>query len=172
MTTPKPPSQPGCLWLQECIEECNGDTVFVEDEGVRATFRNPNHDRIRKIRYDACYYKGKGRQADFILGLPEVIDVILELKNSDTNIKDAALQVATTFERWRDDPIAAKKIAGLIIYGRIEGKKKLPGRVPRASAVINGLRADFFRNYQKLLLIHENGAKQFRFDDFLKKTND
>jgi hypothetical protein len=171
MTIQKPPSQPGCRWVEECIEICTGPTVFVEDQGVRATFANPRRREIRKIHYDGCYATEEGKQADFIVGLPDVIDVIVELKGSDTNLKNAVLQVESTLETWRRDPKAASSIAGLIIYGRIEGAKKLPGRLPRTAAVILGLRATYLKTRRFLLLIHENGERRFTFNDFLRKNN-
>jgi hypothetical protein len=171
MSTQRPPSQPGCAWVEECIEICTGRSVYVEDEGVRATFLNPKRSKIRKIHYDGCYAAKMGRQADFILGLPKVVDVIVELKGSDANLKDAALQIESTLESWKEEEKSEEVIAALIIYGRIEGKKKLPGRVPRTAAVILGLTAEFFKRHKKLLLIKENGEMQFSFNDFLRKTS-
>jgi hypothetical protein len=171
MSIRRHPSQPGCAWVEECIEVCTGSTVYVEDEGVRATFLNPRGRKIRKIHYDGCYAAKAGRQADFILGLPKVVDVMIELKGSDTNLKDAALQVGSSLEAWKQDPKRQPTIAALIVYGRIEGKKKLPGRVPRTAAVILGLTAEFLKVRGTRLLIHENGERQFTFNDFLRKTN-
>ncbi len=150
---------------------CTGRSVYVEDNGVRATFLNPKRTEIRKIHYDACYAATNVRQADFILGLPGIIDVVIELEGSDSNIKDAALQVESTLDDWKQDRKSEKTVAALIVYGRIEGKKKLPGRVPRAAAVILGLEARFLNTRNVLLLIHENGEKQFTFNDFLRKRD-
>jgi hypothetical protein len=171
MNTLRHPSQPGCAWVEECIEICTERTVYVEDEGVRATFLNPKGRKIRKIHYDGCYAAKKERQADFILGLPKVVDVIIELKGSDANLKDAALQIESSLEAWKQDSKRHTTIAALIIYGRIEGKKKLPGRVPRTAAVILGLTAEFLKVRGIRLLIHENGERQFTFNDFLEKKN-
>lgn len=171
MITPKPPSQPGCAWVEKCIEICTARAIYVEDHGVRATFLNPRRTKIRKVHYDGCYSKMPGRQADFIVGLPGIIDVIVELKGSDANLKDAALQVESTLGVWESDPKSERKIAALIVYGRIEGKKKLPGRVPRAAAIILGLSASFLKTHGRRLLIHENGERQFTFNDFLRKSN-
>jgi hypothetical protein len=171
MTTPKPPSQAGCTWVGDCIEICTGGSVYVEDRGVRATFVNRRQREIRKIHYDGCCSANNGRQADFIVGLPGTIDVIVELKGSDTNLKDAALQVESTLDSWREDPKSEKTIAALIVYGRIEGTKKLPGRLPRTTAVIFGLTAEFLKTQKTLLLIHENGERQFTFNDFLRKND-
>src|ERR1700679_3949066 len=108
MNTQRPPSQPGCTWIENCVEICTDTSVYVEDHGVRATFRNPQINRIRKIHYDDCYFTGEGKQADFIVGLPTIIDVIVELKGSDTNLKDAALQIESTLDVWKDDPNRAR----------------------------------------------------------------
>ena len=103
-----------------------------------------------------------------------VIDVIVELKGSDTNLKGgrgAGLQVEYTLEAWKQDAKRAPRVAALVIYGRIEGKKKRPGRRPRAIAAKESVERDFLRRNNVLLLIHENGEKQFRFSDFLRKTD-
>jgi hypothetical protein len=171
MSTQRPPSQPDCAWAEECIEICTGPSVYVEDRGVRATFLNPRRRKIRKIHYDGCYSQQAHRQADFIVGLRGTIDVIVELKGSDTNLKEAAQQVESTLGAWREDPKRENTIAALIVYGRIEGPKKLPGRFPRAAAVIFGLTAEFLNRHKILLLIHENGEKQFAFKDFLRESD-
>jgi hypothetical protein len=175
MTIQKPPSQPGCVWVEECIETCTSSSVFVEERGIRATFRNPRGKQIRKVHYDGCYYgAATGRRADFIVGLPDRIDIIIELKGSDTNLtgKSGAFdQIETTLRDWKADEHCGPRIAALIIYGRIRVKKKLPGRVPRALAERSALEAQFLKAHNTLLLIHENGEKQFSFSDFLKKSD-
>lgn len=171
MNTQRPPSQSGCTWAENCIEICTGRTVYVEDQGVRATFLNRRRGHIRKVHYDGCYSTGQSRRADFIVGLPGTIDVIVELKGSDTNLKQAARQVEITLNAWRNDPKRERTIAALIVYGRIEGLKKLPGRLPRAAAVISGLTAEFLNIHRILLRIHENGEKQFTFNDFLRTSD-
>jgi hypothetical protein len=163
---PKPPSQPGCSWVEECIEECDAPSLFVEDRGVRATFLNPRGRRLRKVHDDGCYGPRDTRQADFIVGLIGVVDVVVELKQSDTNIKGAADQVEETLDAWRQDGKRAPSVAALIVYGRIEGTKKLPGRLPRAKAVISGIVARFVKR-GTLIVIAENGARQYSFTDFI-----
>jgi len=167
MNGQRPPSEPGCTWAEDCIETCTGPSVHLREQGVGATFVNRRRSHIRKIHYDHCYFRGRGRRADYIVGLPDVVDVIVELEGSDTNLKDAAQQVEATLDAWEQDTKSARKIACLIVYGRIEGKKKLPGRVPRLEAVASGLRADFLNRRRTLLRIHENGKRKFTFRDFL-----
>jgi hypothetical protein len=164
---PKPPSQAGCSWVEECVEECDGPSLFVEEEGVRATFQNPRKERLRKVHYDGCYAPTGAQQADYILGLVNVIDVVVELKKTDTNIRGAADQIESTIHSWRTDQKRAPRIAALIVYGRIEGPKRLPGRIPRAKAVISGVVARFLKR-GTLLLIEETGRRQYNFRDFME----
>jgi hypothetical protein len=175
MNTQKPPSQPGCEWVEECIEICNAQSVFVEDRGIRATFLNPRRERIRKISYDGCYCKEDNvKQADFIVSKIGIIDIIVELKGSDTNLKGgrgADKQIEYTLEAWKQNANRSSRIAALIIFGKIEGSKKRPGRRPRASAAREAVQRDFLREHKILLLVYENGEKQFRFNDFFPNPN-
>jgi hypothetical protein len=167
MSTPGAPSQPDCRWAEDCIEICTGLSVYVEEQGVRATFVNPRRREIRKIHYDGCYAPRTARQADYILGVVDTVDVIVELKGTDTNLKDAADQVESTLETWRRDSKRAPAISALIVYGRIEGPKRLPGRLPRTRAVILGISARFLK-HGTLLMIEESGARQYSFSDFMR----
>jgi hypothetical protein len=166
MNGQKSPSQHGCEWVERCIEICTARSIHVEEKGVRATFTNSQRKPVRKIHYDGCFYTGRGKRADYIVGLPETIDLIVELKGTDTNLKDAARQVEKTLDKWEEHPMRARLIAALIIYGRVEGRKKLPGRVPRTEAVILGLRAELRKRRGLILRIHENGEQRFKFRDF------
>jgi hypothetical protein len=118
------------------------------------------------VHYDGCYAPRAAPQADYIVGLINVVDVVVELKSSDTNIRGAADQVERTLDMWKRDEKRAPAVAALIVYGRNEGTKKLPGRVPRAKAVISGIIARFVK-HGTLLVIAENGAKQYSFNDFI-----
>jgi hypothetical protein len=172
MTIQKPPSQPECEWVEECIESCDATSVYVVERGVGATFLNSRRKKIRKIHYDGCYNKTPGvKQADYIVGMPDVLDVIVELKGSDTNIKEAYFQVESTLEAWRVNPARYRKIVCLIVYGRIEGKKKLAGRVPRANSMKDSAERQFLGANKALLLVRESGSEQFNFNDFLRKTD-
>ena len=154
---------------------CTVSSVFVEERGIRATFRNPRRMQIRKVHYDGCYYKADaGRHADFIVGLLDRIDILVELKGSDTNLtgrSGAFDQIESTLRMWKTDEHCSPRVAALIIYGRIKVKKKLPGRVPRALAERSALEAQFLKAHKTLLLIRENGERQFSFNGFLRKND-
>jgi hypothetical protein len=119
----------------------------------------------RDAQQAGCYAPRDAQQADYIVGIIDTIDVVVELKGSDTNIKGAADQVERTLDTWKQDQKRAPAVAALIVYGRIEGLKKLPGRLPRAKAVISGVVARFLK-HGTLLVVAENGARQYSFTDF------
>ncbi len=170
MTIQRPPSQPGCEWVEKCIESCDAKSVFVEENGVRAAFANPRGRRIRKIHYDGCYYKRRGElKADYIVGLPSTLDVIVELKGSD--LRHARDQVEMTLDRWKVDPLRFQKTVCLIVYGRLEGKERKAGRIPCINSTIQSLERDFLRRKKTLLLIRESSSLQFRFDSSLRKAD-
>lgn len=174
MTTQKPPSQPGCEWVEECIELCTATSIYVEEQGVAATFLNPRGREIRKVHYDGCYNKAASAyKADYILSLPGIVEVVVELKGSHTNLKHALEQVVSTVEDWQADPKCSAKPAGLIVFGAIQTRDHLPRRRPKANSTVQTIAGDFRRRFKGriLLLIHESGEKQFRFKDFLKKSD-
>jgi hypothetical protein len=173
MTKQKPPSQPGCQWVEDCIEVCDGPSVYLDENGVQAWFRNRDRARVRKIHYDGCYNKTEGAyRADYILGLPGLIDIVIELKGSHSNLRHAYQQVVGTLEIWQGDPKRFPKLAALIIYGSIRTKDDLPRRRPKARSSVQAVQSDFLKAFRgKIrLFVHESGEKQFKFADFLRKN--
>jgi hypothetical protein len=155
----------------------DADKLYLDENGISAVFLRLRGHTMRKISYDRCYCTVRERkQADFIIGAQGLIDVIVELKGSDTNLKgsddrSAARQVEATLHDWRKDQNSERRIAALIVFGRIEGKKKGAGRRPRARSAIQTLEVEFLRRLRVLLLVRESGEKQFRFTDFMPRKN-
>lgn len=174
MNTPKLPSQPGCERVEECIEICTGRTICVNEGGVQAWFRNPNREEVRKIEYDGCFDKSEGTyKADYIIGLKDVCDIVVELKGSHTNLGHALEQVIETIEVWRSSRYRYPRIAALIVYGTIWSRDALPRRRPKAISAIQSVQGDFRDHFKgKIrLLVHESGEQQFTFGDFLRKND-
>jgi hypothetical protein len=174
MTVPKPPSQSGCEWVEECIELCNATSIHVDERGVAATFLNPRRKQIRKIHYDACYNTEPGSlKADYILGIQGVVDIVIELKGSHTNLKHASEQVASTLDVWQRNPNRWGRLAALVVYGAVRTRDDLPRRRPKAFSSVQSVENDFRSRFKDriLLFIHESGEKKFRFSDFLRKND-
>jgi len=168
-------SMPASIHANECVNFRKDDRTVLVEGGVSAKFVNPRNRLVRVIKYDSCLCREKrAKRADYIIGEVNSIDVIVELKGSDSNLKgsddrSAARQVEATLIEWRKNELAARRIAALIVFGRMEGNKKGAGRRPRARSTIQSLEAYFLRRFQILLLVRESGQVQFRFDDFMPR---
>ena len=170
MTIQRVSSKPGCHWLEPCIEVCGADPVYVAENAAEAYFENHRGHLIRKIYYDDCYCRDQTvLKADFILGLPNRIDVVIELKGAD--LGHAYAQVESTLARWRNDPNRYSTIACLIIHSRREATLKRVGILPRWRSQVGSAEARFLRTNRTLLLIRESSIQRFRFDDFLRKND-
>jgi hypothetical protein len=148
--------------------------VCVDEKGVQAWFRNPRRLKIRKVHYDGCYDKRPAEyKADYILGMPDIIDIVIELKGSHTNIRHAYHQIVNTIESWEASRIHYRKLAALIIYGAIRTKDGLPRRKPKALSAVQAIEGDFKRQFGRRvrLFVYESGTRQFTFNDFLRKND-
>jgi hypothetical protein len=170
MNTPKPPSQLGCSRIEDCIELCDSDPVYLEENGVRANFARPRAKLVRKIEYDDCYDKEPNTlKADYIVGLIDVVDVIVELKGSDR--KHARDQVETTLGKWRQSGLRYPRIVCLVVYGRLEGKNRKAGRIPKINSSNEALERDFLRRNNALLWVRESCAHHYQFTELLGKAD-
>jgi hypothetical protein len=166
MTRRKPRSISETTHAAECIEHSNEISLHISEHGVGATFLNPRRKQLRKIRYDGCYRRTpRSRQADYIVGLAQVVDVIVELKGSD--LKHAVTQIETTFGAWKDDPIRYPRIVCLIVYGRIEAKRKGVGKIPRMGSNVGTIEREFLLTHNTQLWVRESGSEKFRFNKLL-----
>lgn len=149
---------------------CTENPLSVEENGVRASFSNPRARAIRIIAYDNCYNRNANElKADYILGVPKRLDVIVELKGSD--LKHAYMQVESTLERWKIEPIRYARIVCLIIFGRLEGSERKAGRIPRMNSSNGAKERDFLYRNATLLLIRESSSGLFKFDKTLGSTD-
>jgi hypothetical protein len=170
MKTQKPPSQSGCRRVDNCVEICDADPVYVEENRVRVNFANPRGRKVRKIEYDNCYDKEPNSlKADRIVGLVGVVDVIVELKGSDR--KHACEQVESTLKRWRNSKLRYPKMVCLIAYGRLEGKERRAGRIPKMTSRNESMELDFLCRNKVPLWIRESSAHHYTFKELLNKPN-
>jgi hypothetical protein len=146
--------------MEECIEYCNEPSLHIGEKGVGATFLNPRRRQLRKVRYDGCYNRAKGRgQSDYIVGFHHSVDVIIELKGSD--LKRALVQIEDTFEAWEQDPIRFPQIVCLVVYGHT---------FPRMSSRLGVIEREFLLAHKTFLWLRESGSEKFKFGKLLGKN--
>jgi len=160
MTRRRPRSESETTRAEECIEFSNETSLHISEHGVGATFLNPRRKQLRKIRYDGCYNRTpKSKQADYIVGMAQVVDVIVELKGSD--LKRAVTQVEDTLEAWEADLIRFPRIVCLIVYGHT---------FPRMNSRLGVIEREFLLAHKTLLWVRESGSEKFKFNKLLGKS--
>jgi hypothetical protein len=96
-----------------------------------------------------------GKRADFIVSLPAVVDVIIELKGSD--VAEAVGQIRATREFWTNHDLAGRRHGALIVRGQ--------GIHPKQQANIQRWRTEFRIKYSMRLII-ETRNREYDFAEF------
>jgi hypothetical protein len=160
MTRQKPRNKSESTRAEECVKYSNETSLHISEQGVGATFLNPRRKQLRKIRYDGCYNgTSRSRQADYIIGMAQVVDVIVELKGSD--LKRAVTQVEETLEAWEANLIRFPNIVCLIVYGHT---------FPRMNSRLGVIEREFLLAHKTLLWVRESGSEKFKFNKLLGKN--
>jgi hypothetical protein len=81
-----------------CVESLRHTKIKVHDKGtnVSAVFLNPEKRTVERIRMDGCLAPRQQTAADFLVSMPSIVDVIVELKGTD--VRRAFEQVEATIE--------------------------------------------------------------------------
>jgi hypothetical protein len=137
-----------------CIQTFRDSKPKVEQNGRKAVFLNPEKVPIKKVRVDGCLIVGNTLKADYILCLPNVVDVIVELKGKD--IYHARDQIVATLLFWRAHPPFSAKVAGLIICSKS----------PMSSSDLQVMKAKVRIRHRLSLIVDETGRKEYTFADF------
>jgi len=147
MSRPNPSSE-------HCIQTVCDSKPKVEENGRKAVFLNPQRAEVKKVKVDGCLIVGSGPRADYIVSMPGVVDVIVELKGKD--IEHARDQIVATLPAWKAHPPFSAKVAGLIVCSRS----------PLSSSDLQVMKAKVSKNYGMSLTVDESGNKEYEFRAF------
>ena len=143
-----------------CIDKIRHSKVKVTDKGTGkvAILLNPAKAQVRRIQMDRCLAPPEARAADFVVSMPKVVDVIVELKG--TNVAHAVDQIESTWTFWSSHPERTP--------AQVIGAWILCSEYPRASLKVNRYR-ESFRSRGAVLLISTHNGEERSFADFLPK---
>jgi hypothetical protein len=146
-----------------CIEEIRHSKVKVHDPGtgMSAILQNGKREKVRRIRMDGCLAPHGQRAADFVVSLPRVVDVIVELKGGD--VDHAVTQIEATRTFWRSHVKCEK--------GQFIGAWIVCTEYPRASLKVGRYRENF-RAQGGILLISTRNGEERAFTEFVPRRND
>ncbi len=144
----------------ECIEKISHSKVKVTDSGTAriAILLNPARAQVRRIHMDGCFAPTGTRAADFVVSMPNAVDVIVELKGK--NVDHAVDQIESTLTFWCEH---AEHEAGQSIGAWI-----MCTEYPRASTKVARYR-ESFRSRGRILLISTRNGEERAFSEFLPK---
>jgi hypothetical protein len=143
-----------------CIEKLRHSKIKVHDPGTgkSAVLLNPKKVQARRIRIDHCLAPAGTKAADFLISMPQVVDVIVELKGK--NVDHAVEQVESTHAFWK-------------MHGEYERNQLISAWIicvqyPRASQKIKRSQ-DNFRAHDGILVVSTRNGEERPFSDFVPK---
>jgi hypothetical protein len=145
-----------------CIESVRHTKVKVHDKGtnVSAIFLNPENRAVERIRVDGCLAPPQKTAADFLVSMPSIVDVIVELKGTD--LRRAFEQVEATVDFLQERKILQKQPPNSPVLGILIVCSEYPSknaRIQRKRDVLGK------RGFHVLVSTH-NGA-EFSFSAFV-----
>jgi hypothetical protein len=147
-----------------CIESLRHTKVKVHDKGtnVSAVFLNPEKRTVERIRVDGCLAPSGQTAADFLVSMPNIVDVIVELKGTD--LRKAFEQVEATVDFLQQRRNIPRKPPNSAVIGILIVCAEYPSKNPRIQSKRDSLRK---RGLRVLVSTHNGG--EFSFSTFLGK---
>lgn len=137
------------------IRKAPGEWAVVSEKKRSASFRRPHGEEVLIIQVDGGLIT-EGERADYVVSHTRIIDVIIELKGSDTS--KAIRQIRATRPVWLCHELAGKRLGALIVRGQ--------GIHPKVSASIDRWQREFRKTFKMKLLI-ETRNRNYEFAEFL-----
>lgn len=141
--------------LPKYVERSPGPWAMVAERRRSARFRHEIGANVLIVHVDGGLITS-GERADYILVHARVVDVIVELKGSDTS--KAVQQIKSTRLIWLDYELCGSCLGALIVRGQ--------GVHPKESARIQRWQREF-RKTLKMKLVVESRNRDYEFEEFL-----
>ena len=141
-----------------CIEKLRHSKIKIHDSGTGkgVVLLNPKRLQLRRIRIDNCLAPATAKAADFVVSMPDNVDVIIELKGR--NVDHAVEQIEATWTFWNGH---AQHVRGQLISAWI-----LCVQYPRASQKIKRCQ-ESFRARGGILVVSTHNGEERPFSDFV-----
>ena len=137
------------------IRKSAGEWAVVSENKRSARFRTPHDEEVLIIQVDGGLIT-EGERADYVIAHTRTVDVIVELKGSDTS--KAIRQIRATRPVWMCHELAGKRLGALIVRGQ--------GIHPKTSASIDRWQREFRKSFKMKLMI-ETRNRNYEFSEFL-----
>lgn len=132
-----------------------GEWAVVSEHKRSAGFRKSHDEEVLVIQVDNGLIT-EGERADYIVAHTRIVDVIVELKGSDTS--KAIRQIRATRPVWMCHELAGRKLGALVVRG--------PGMHPKTAASVVRWQREFRKTF-KMKLVIETRNRNYEFAEFL-----
>ncbi len=140
--------------LPSYISRPVGEWAIVAEKGRSAKFRKSGGDEVFIVHVDGGLITS-GERADYIVAHTKIVDVIVELKGSDTS--KAIGQLRATRPVWKAYELSGTNLGALIVRSQ--------GIHPKTTASIDRWQREFRKAKMKLLI--ETRNRGYEFSEFL-----
>lgn len=137
------------------VRRSPGPWTVIEENKRSARFQHRSSDIVLVIRVDDGLIT-EGERADYIISHARIVDVIVELKGSDTS--RAIEQIEATRPIWLRHELCGEQLGALIVRGQ--------GLHPKESARIERWKREF-RKTLKMRLLVETRNRNYEFNEFV-----
>jgi hypothetical protein len=143
-----------------CIEKSRRSKIKVHDPGTgrRAVLLNASKVQVRCVRMDHCLVPEGTKAADFVVSIPNIVDVIVELKGK--NVDHGVEQIESTWTFWNSH---AEHVRDQLISAWI-----VCVQFPRASQKIKRCQRRF-RAHGGILIVSTHNSEERPFSDFVPR---
>jgi hypothetical protein len=142
--------------LPSYVRKAAGEWAVVSENKRSASFRKPHGEEVLIIQVDGGLITD-GERADYIVAHIRTVDVIVELKGSDTS--KAIRQIRATRPVWMRHELAGTRLGALVVRGQ--------GIHPKTTASIDRWQREFRKTFKMKLLI-ETRNRNYEFSEFLE----
>ncbi|HTW79748.1 MAG TPA: hypothetical protein VME23_09425 [Terracidiphilus sp.] len=143
-----------------CIEKLRHSKVKIHDPGTGRSgiLLNPLKVQVRRIKMDGCLAPVGAKAADFVVSMPRLVDVIVELKGK--NVDHAVEQIESSRLFWKTHgEHAANQLIGAWI---------LCAQYPRASQKIKRYE-ERFRAHGGIFIVSTHNGEERQFSEFVPR---
>jgi hypothetical protein len=141
--------------LPSYIRKPAGEWAVVSENRRSARFRKLVGEEVLIIQVDGGLIT-TGERADYIVAHTKIVDVIVELKGSDTS--KAIGQIRATRPVWMCHELAGKNLGALVVRGQ--------GIHPKTAASVVRWQREFRKTF-KMKLVIETHNRNYEFAEFL-----
>jgi hypothetical protein len=128
--------------FKRCSEDSQHPLIVVEENRRKFTIRNPQRERIKKVRVDGCLIDDERQRCDYLFEVGQICNCVIYLELKGSDIDHAFNQLVATIGYLVNRHQQLKKICHIVA-----------SRVPRAGPKVQNLKVQMVQKYGARLFV-------------------